>query len=60
MKKFDYNFSVPADTEAEALRKMKALSILATLLTTIELEKLAKVIKNDPVATSVAKTYLGL
>lgn len=60
MKKFPYNFSVPANTEPEAEKKMKALGVLATLLTAIELEKLAHVIKHDPVKTSMAKTYLGV
>lgn len=60
MKKYNYNFSVPADTEKEAEKKMSALTLLATYLTGIELQKLAHVVKNDPVKTSLAKTYLGL
>lgn len=60
MKKISCNFSVPANTQAEAEMKFKALSILATYLTAHELAKLAEVVKNDPVKTGLAKTYLGL
>ncbi|MBI2968899.1 MAG: hypothetical protein HYY40_13950 [Bacteroidetes bacterium] len=60
MKKYTYNFSVPADTEKEAEAKLKALAVLATYLTGMELQKLADVVKNDPIKTSLAKTYLGL
>jgi hypothetical protein len=60
MKKFTSDFSVPANTEAEAETKMNALRILATHLTARELEKLAHVIKNDPIKTSMAKAYLGV
>lgn len=60
MKKFNSDFSVPANTQAEAETKLKALSVLATFLTAKELEKLAHVVKNDPVKTSLAKTYLGV
>ncbi|MCC7303076.1 MAG: hypothetical protein IT233_10585 [Bacteroidia bacterium] len=60
MKKFTCDFSVPANTQAEAETKLKALSILASFLTAKELEKLAHVVKNDPIKTSLAKTYLGV
>jgi hypothetical protein len=60
MKKYPYNFNVPANTEAEAEQKLTALAILATHLTGIELQKLAQVVKNDPVKTGLAKSYLGL
>lgn len=60
MKKFNSDFSVPANTQAEAEAKMNALSVLATFLSARELEKLAQVVKNDPIKTSMAKTYLGL
>ncbi|MBI4929291.1 MAG: hypothetical protein HY841_00895 [Bacteroidetes bacterium] len=60
MKKFTSDFSVPAETMAEAEAKMEALKILATFLTSHELKKLAHVVKNDPVKTSLAKSYLGL
>ena len=60
MKKFTSDFSVPAETMAEAEKKMEALKVLATYLTAHELEKLAQVVKNDPIKTSLAKSYLGL
>ncbi|MBI4945319.1 MAG: hypothetical protein HY840_02825 [Bacteroidetes bacterium] len=60
MKKFNCDFSVPANTQAEAEMKMDALTILATFLTADELKKLAHVVKNDPIKTSLAKSYLGV
>ena len=60
MKKFTCDFSVPANTQAEAEKKMDALTILATFLTAEELKKLAHVVKNDPIKTSLAKSYLGV
>ena len=60
MKKFTCDFSVPANTEAEAETKLNALKVLATFLTARELEKLAQVVKNDPIKTSLAKSYLGI
>ena len=60
MKKFTSDFSVPAETMADAETKMEALKTLATFLTAMELAKLAQVVKNDPIKTSLAKTYLGL
>jgi len=60
MKKFTSDFSVPANTEAEAEMKMNALTTLATFLTAEELKKLAQVVKNDPIKTSLAKSYLGM
>lgn len=60
MKKFNCDFSVPANTQTEAEMKMDALTILATFLTAEELRKLAHVVKNDPIKTSLAKSYLGV
>lgn len=60
MKKFTYDFSVPANTPAEAETKLNALAILATFLTAEELKKLAHVVKNDPIKTALAKSYLGV
>jgi hypothetical protein len=60
MKKFNCDFSVPANTQAEAEMKLNALTILATFLTAEELKKLAHVVKNDPIKTSLAKSYLGV
>jgi hypothetical protein len=60
MKKFTSDFSVPATTIAEAETKLSALATLATYLTAEELKKLAHIVKNDPVKTSLAKSYLGV
>ncbi len=60
MNKFTCDFSIPANTEAEAETKLSALKLLATHLTARELEKIAYVIKNDPIKTSMAKAYLGV
>lgn len=60
MKKFQYDFTIDASNEAEAIAKMSALTILASKLTQKELTKLANVIKHDPVKTALAKKYLGV
>ncbi len=60
MKKFTYDFSVPANTQSEAEKKLTALAALATHLTEAELTKLAHVVKNDPIKTALAKSYLGV
>lgn len=60
MKKFHYDLSVEASSESEADAKMTALTTLASKLSQKELTKLAHVIKNDPVKTSLAKKYLGV
>jgi hypothetical protein len=60
MKKFTYDFSVPADTSEEADVKMKAIKVLASRLTARELDKLADTIQNNPVKTALAKKYLGV
>ena len=60
MKKFNCDFSVPANTQTEAEMKMDALTILASFLSAEELKKLAHVVKNEPIKTSMAKAYLGL
>jgi hypothetical protein len=60
MKKYTYEISVSAQSEPEAETKIKALSILGSALSAKELEKLAHVVKNDPVKTAMAKQYLGV
>lgn len=59
-KKFSYSIQIEAALEKEADTKMKAVSVLASRLTAKELEKLADIIKNDPVKTQMAKKYLGV
>jgi hypothetical protein len=60
MKKFNYDISIEATSEAEADAKMKALSVLAKKLNTKELLKLADIVQNDPVKTAIAKKALGV
>jgi hypothetical protein len=60
MEKFTYELDITASTEKEAETKMKALMVLATKLNAKELDKLAQVVKNDPVKTAIAKRALGL
>lgn len=60
MKKFQYDTSIEAKTETEADAKMAALTILAQKLSPAELTKLAHIVKNDPVKTTMAKKYLGV
>ena len=60
MKKYSYDISIEAASEAEADAKMKALSVLAKKLTTKELLKLADIVQNDPVKTAIAKKALGV
>jgi hypothetical protein len=58
MQKFLYDLAVEAPSQDEAETKVKALSELASGLTTKELTKLAHIVKNDPVKTAMAKRYL--
>ena len=60
MKKYSYNFSITAKEGKEADSKMKALQVLAQELNEKELAKLADIVKNDPLKTALAKSYLGL
>jgi hypothetical protein len=60
MKKFNYDISIEAPSEKEADVKMKALTALASRLTAKELDKLAHIVKNDPVKTEMAKRALGV
>lgn len=60
MSKFNYNISIEAQGEKESETKMKALVVLASKLSAKELEKLADIVKNDPVKTSMAKAALGM
>ena len=60
MRKFTCDFSVPAGTPMEAEKKLSALSVLASYLTEAELTKLAHVVKNDPINTALAKSFLKM
>ncbi|MFA6923609.1 MAG: hypothetical protein WC223_05075 [Bacteroidales bacterium] len=60
MKKYNYKITIEASSEKEADIKMNALTVLASKLNERELEKLAWLVKNDPVKTAMAKKYLGV
>jgi hypothetical protein len=60
MSKFSYDIEISANDENEADIKMQALTILAIKLSAKELEKLAWIVKNDPVKTALAKQALGV
>lgn len=60
MEKFKYDLVVSASTEQEADTKAQALMVLASKLSAKELEKLAHIVKNDPVKTALAKKALGV
>ena len=60
MEKFKYQIDIAAKSESEAITKMKALTVLASKLNAKELDKLADIIKNDPIKTAMAKNALGV
>ena len=60
MKKYTYELQIAAQTEKEADTKMTALTVLAAKLSDKELEKLAHIVKNDPVKLALAKNALGV
>lgn len=60
MKKYTYELEITAINEQEADTKMQALTILASRLTAKELEKLAHVVKHEPLKLAMAKKALGV
>lgn len=60
MPKFSYEIEISASLESEADIKMQALTVLAIKLSATELEKLAWIVKNDPIKTALAKKALGV
>jgi hypothetical protein len=60
MNKYSYELAITASNESEAETKIKALSVLASKLSAKELEKLAYIVKNDPIKTAMAKKALGV
>ena len=60
MTKFNYTMTIEAPAKPEADTKMKALATLASRLSAKELDKLAWIVKNDPVKTAIAKQALGV
>jgi hypothetical protein len=60
MKKFRYELTIEATAEKEALVKMQAVVTLVSKLSANELDKLAYIVKNDPVKLAMAKNALGV
>jgi hypothetical protein len=58
--KFNFEVSIEAVTQQEAEVKLTAASTLMQKLRAREIAKLADVVKNDPVKTTIAKKALGL
>lgn len=60
MNKFSFDISIEANSQEEALVKLKAASVLMQKLKPNEINRLAEVVKNDPIKTAIAKKALGL
>ena len=60
MSNYTYEITIAAGNEQEALTKMNAVSTLINKLTAKELEKMASILKNDPIKTALAKKYMNL
>jgi hypothetical protein len=58
--KYTFEISIEASTQEEASVKIQAASTLMQKLSAREISKLAEVVKNDPVKTTLAKKALGL
>lgn len=58
--KFTFEVSIEAVTQQEAEVKLMAATTLMQKLRAREIAKLADVVKNDPVKTTLAKKALGL
>lgn len=60
MNKYSFDITIEAITQQEAEAKLKAASVLMQKLKANEITRLADVVKNDSVKTTLAKKYLGL
>ena len=60
MSKYSYELHIAASNEQEAETKMRAVTVLASKLSAKELEKLAHIVKNDPVKMAIARKALGV
>lgn len=60
MNKYQYEIAISANNEPEADSKMKSLIVLASKLSTKELERLAYIVEHEPVKTALAKKAMGL
>jgi hypothetical protein len=60
MGMYNFEVTIEAASEQDAVEKLKAASVLMQKLKPGEIKKLAEVVKNDPVKTAIAKKALGL
>jgi len=60
MNKYNYSITLNEKTEGESVMKIKGLIVLASRLTANEIDRLAEIVKNDPIKTAMAKSYLGI
>ena len=58
--KYTFEINIEAQTQQEAEVKLQAASTLMQKLRAREIAKLADVVKNDPIKTTLAKKALGL
>jgi hypothetical protein len=59
MKKFEFDITITAPTQKDAMEKMEALNTIGKHLTLSELQTLAETIKS-PTLFAIAKQKLGL
>lgn len=59
MKKFEFDITITAPTQKDAVEKMQALNTIGKHLSLADLQALAKTVV-DPVALAYAKSQLGL
>lgn len=60
MNTYNYEVQVEATSKEEAQRKMQAVCDLLKKLNEKELSKLAYIVMNDPIKTTLAKRALGV
>lgn len=60
MKSYTTKITMEANSPEEVEIKMTALTMLASKLKAIELQKLAEVVEKNPIKTAMAKSYFGL
>ena len=59
MKKFEFEITITATSEKEAVQKMNALNAIGNKLSSSELQALASTV-SSPTALAIAKQNLGL
>jgi hypothetical protein len=59
MKKFEFDITITAPTQSDAMQKMEALNTIGKHLNLSELQKLAETVKSSTLL-AIAKQKLGL